>query len=108
VVPTRDPRTDRTTDNRRILPPIDAGAPSATLTARDAAEYGPGWRFIEIDCDHGTTTSVYKNGNDLTLHDTDIVRAMLLEHYDTERCCCTEALRRRYDVLAPRQEGGRR
>jgi hypothetical protein len=70
----------------------------ATLTARDAVEYGPGWRSIEIDCEHGTTTSAYKNGDDLTLADADIVRVMLLRHYEAERCRCTKALRRRYGV----------
>ena len=71
---------------------------TATLTARAAPEYGPDWRYIEIDCDHGTTTSAYKNGDDLQLDDVDVVKVMLLKHYYAERCRCTKALRRRYGV----------
>jgi hypothetical protein len=67
---------------------------TATLTARDAVEYGPGRRFIGIDCDHGTTTSVYKNGDDLQLTDADIVRATVAKHWYTEGCRCTRKLRR--------------
>ncbi len=70
----------------------------ATLTARAAPEYGASYRYIEIDCDHGTTTSAYRNGEDLTLSDADIVRVMLLRHYFTERCNCTRRLRKRYGV----------
>ncbi len=70
----------------------------ATLTARDAVEYGPGYRFVEVDCKHGTTTSVYRNGEDLQLSDADIVRVMLLRHHMAERCSCTRRLRKRYGV----------
>jgi hypothetical protein len=70
----------------------------ATVVARDAPEYGRGYRFIEVDCGHGTTTSVYRNGDDLVVADADIVRVMLLRHYYAERCRCTKALRRRYGV----------
>lgn len=73
---------------------------TAKLTVRDA-ESGAGWRVIAIDCAHGTTTSVYKNGDGpdvLVLSDADIVRATLARHYDAERCRCTRRLRKRYGV----------
>jgi hypothetical protein len=69
---------------------------TAKLTARDAPDLGPGWRVLELDCDHGTTQSAYKNGDAAPLSDTAVVRVMLLRHYDAERCNCTRKLRRRY------------
>ncbi len=70
----------------------------ATLIARDAVEYGPGWRYVEIDCSHDTTTSAYKNGEDFALSDADVVRTMLLKHYSVEGCSCTRRLRKRYGL----------
>ena len=34
---------------------------TATLTARDAPEHGPGWRYLEVDCKHATTVSYAQN-----------------------------------------------
>jgi hypothetical protein len=70
----------------------------ATLTARAAPEYGPDWRYIEIDCDHGTTQGAYAPGPDPSVGDAEIVRVMLLRHYLTEGCRCTRRLRKRYGV----------
>lgn len=73
---------------------------TATLTVRDA-EYGAGWRIIAIDCAHGTTTSLYRNGDDagaVQLSDAAIVRATVARHYLAERCRCTRKLRTRYGL----------
>ena len=73
---------------------------TATLAARDAPDLGPGWRVIELDCDHGTTQSAYKNGAAVPLSDAAVVRVMLLRHSAAERCRCTRRLRKRYGVTA--------
>ena len=74
----------------------------ATLTAHDAPQYGPGWRRLVLDCPHGTTEGAYRNSENpeaLQLSDAGVVKALLVRHYDAERCRCTLELRRRHGLV---------
>ena len=73
----------------------------ATLTIAPAPEHGPGVRSIVLDCEHGRTEAAYANGTALTaaqLADAAVVQAVIARHYETERCRCTAALRKRYGL----------
>ena len=73
---------------------------TATLTARDAPEHGPGWRYLEVDCKHATTVSYAQNLEQAGITEDLLVRVLLLRHHTEERCQCTRKLRRRYGVSA--------
>ena len=78
---------------------------TATLTAEDAPDLGPGWRRLALDCEHGTTEGAFKNGDGShapSLGDAAIVRLLLLRHFEAERCWCTRSLRRRYGLTGVR------
>jgi hypothetical protein len=68
----------------------------ATLIAEDI----DGGRQLTLDCPHGQTLGLYANGetSPVQLTDADVARALLLRHYQQERCRCTRHLRRRYGV----------
>ncbi len=71
--------------------------PSATLTA--ATEEGA--RLVVVDCAHGQTAGVYRDGTEpaaALLDDPMVVRAVLERHDEAAGCRCTAALRRRYGV----------
>ena len=71
---------------------------TATLTVRDRAN---GLKEFEVDCPHGTTSSIGSMNGDVT--EAAIVAAVVLKHFSEERCACTADLREQYPPsLLPR------
>ena len=71
---------------------------TATLTVRDRDD---GLKEFEVDCSHGTTSSLGSVNGDVT--EAAIVAAVVLKHFSEERCACTADLREQYPPsLLPR------
>jgi hypothetical protein len=61
---------------------------TATLTVHDV-EYRRSQRYT-IDCQHGTTTAVFKPGESIS--EEELIRALVERHSTRERCRCAAGL----------------
>ena len=77
------------------------GGRTMTPATLKITELRAGMKRFVLDCDHGTTTGHAMNEDGMA--DAVMVATLLIKHFASEGCGCTEELRRKYPPsLLPR------